>query len=134
MAGDVDHVPALSLTHLGLDGPATIACVAARWQIVQKVHACTERPADRENDRFRDLIDLQILGNLIADDSWQDLRGACVAVFEHRARHEWPPVLATPGSWADGYRTLATETEFIVTDIHDATVIVQSLIARIETA
>jgi Nucleotidyl transferase AbiEii toxin, Type IV TA system len=94
MAHDVDHVPALSLTHLGLDGPATVACVAVRWQIAQKVHACTERPADRENDRFRDLIDLQILGNLVADDSWQDLRSACVAVFEHRARHEWPQLPA----------------------------------------
>jgi Nucleotidyl transferase AbiEii toxin, Type IV TA system len=96
MAGDIDHVPALSLTHLGLDGPATVACVAVRWQIAQKLHACTERPADRENDRFRDLIDLQILGNLVADDSWQDLRSACVAVSNTGLAMSGHPFLQLP--------------------------------------
>jgi len=39
-----------------------VPCVAVRWQIAQKLHACTETFEVGENDRFRDLIDLPLLG------------------------------------------------------------------------
>lgn len=55
MGDEIEHVPAKSLDHVGLTGPDTIPCVAVRWQVAQKLHACTEVFDDRENDRFRDL-------------------------------------------------------------------------------
>jgi hypothetical protein len=42
MGDEIDHVPAKPLDHVGLTGPETVPCIAVRWQIVQKLHACTE--------------------------------------------------------------------------------------------
>jgi len=61
MGSEVDHVPAKSLAHVGLAGPDTVPCISVRWQSAQKLHACTETLDDRDNDRFRDLLDLQLL-------------------------------------------------------------------------
>lgn len=58
--GEIDRLPAKPLDHLGLDGPSEVPCLAVRWQIAQKLHACTEpaRPDGPPNDRFRDIIDI----------------------------------------------------------------------------
>ncbi len=120
MGDEVDHVPAKSLDHVGLTGPDTVPCVAVRWQIAQKLHACTEILEDRENDRFRDLIDLQLLAELVDDDEWLDVRAACVEVFEGRAKHPWPPTVTVQPSWAAGYRELADATVFSVVDVEEA--------------
>lgn len=132
MGDEIDHVPAKSLDHVGLTGPDTIPCVAVRWQIAQKLHACTETLQDRENDRFRDLLDLQLLRDLVADDEWVGVRAACVEVFEGRAKHEWPPDVTVYGSWDAGYRNLAEETRFSVRRVDDAANAVRQLIARID--
>lgn len=134
MGVDVDQVPARSLDHVGLDGPATVPCIAVRWQIAQKLHACTEQLEDRDNDRFRDLLDLQLLAELIAEEGWPDVRVACVEVFAGRAKHAWPPELTMPDSWRAGYRTLAEDTDFAVVDVADAAEAVRHLIARIDSA
>lgn len=134
MGSEVDHVPAKSLDHLGITGPETVACIAVRWQIAQKVHACTETLEDRENDRFRDLLDLQLLRDLVADDEWADVRAACVEVFDGRAKHAWPPNVTVYGSWDAGYRTLAEETQFSVQRVVDAADAVRELIARIDAS
>lgn len=66
MGQEVDRVPAKPLDHLGLSGPSDVPCVAVRWQIAQKLHACTEAlTAERRNDRFRDLIDILLLWDLV---------------------------------------------------------------------
>jgi hypothetical protein len=130
MGVDVDQVPAQPLDYLGLDGPATVPCVAVRWQIAQKLHACTEQVEGRANDRFRDLVDLQLLADLI--DDWPALRKACIGVFEGRGLHAWPPVLTVPESWIDGYRTLADDMAFEVADVYEAAERVEALIARID--
>ncbi len=134
MGDDIDHVPALSLAHIGIQGPVTVACVAVRWQIAQKLHACTERPADRENDRFRDLLDLQILAQLVDEHAWNQVRRSCVEVFTGRAKHPWPPPISIPPSWHDGYRTMAQDIGFHVTDINTAVSAIEQLITRIDTA
>lgn len=134
MGGEVDHVPAKSLDHVGLTGPATVACIAVRWQIAQKLHACTETFETGENDRFRDLLDLQILGDLVADGEWPGVRAACIEVFEGRAKHIWPPTVTTYESWEAGYRNLADETRFSVVDVGEAIGAVLRLIARIDNA
>ncbi|HTE63062.1 MAG TPA: nucleotidyl transferase AbiEii/AbiGii toxin family protein [Solirubrobacteraceae bacterium] len=59
---EVDRIPARPLDPVQIEGPERIACVSVRYQIARKIHACTEvYPDGRENDRFRDLIDLQLL-------------------------------------------------------------------------
>lgn len=134
MGNDIDHVPAKSLDHVGLTGPDTIACVAVRWQIAQKLHACTEVFDDGENDRFRDLIDLQLLGELVADDEWTAVKEACLEVFGGREKHEWPPDVTVHDSWISGYGSLADETGFAIVDVHAAATAVARLIDRIDSA
>lgn len=132
MGDEVDHVPANSLDHVGLTGPETVPCIAVRWQMAQKLHACTETYSRGENDRFRDLIDLQLLGGLVDDDEWSDVKTACIDVFEGRAKHAWPPDLTVPPSWAEGYRQLAEATEFSILDVEEAAAAVRQLIERID--
>jgi hypothetical protein len=132
MGDEMDHVPAKSLDHVGLSGPETVPCVAVRWQIAQKLHACTETFEHGENDRFRDLIDLQLLAELVDDDELRDVKAACIEVFEGRAKHAWPPILTVPSSWSEGYRALAEATAFSITDVDEAADAVRQLIERID--
>lgn len=134
MGDEIDHVPAKSLDHVGLTGPDTIPCVAVRWQIAQKLHACTEVFDDGENDRFRDLIDLQLLGELVADDEWSGVKAACIEVFEGRGKHNWPPAVTVHESWGAGYRALAEQTGFSVADVAEAAAAVSQLIDRINAS
>lgn len=132
MGGEIDHVPAKPLDHLGLTGPETVPCVSVRWQIAQKLHACTETFDEGDNDRFRDLLDLQLLGALVADPDWAQVRSACIEVFDGRAKHTWPPAVTVPASWDAGYRTLAEQTNFSVLEVDQAAALVAALVARID--
>jgi hypothetical protein len=94
---DREPVPAIDSAEFGLDGPKVVQCLSTRFQVAQKIHAVTERFEDRENERFRDLIDLLLLREIVEDLS--SLRDACIATFEARGKHGWPPQLSvrTPG-------------------------------------
>ncbi len=96
---EYDAVAAKPLDHVGLTGPATVPCMTVRWQIAQKLHACTETFEDGDNDRFRDLLDLQLLETLVDDDGWPAVRAACIDVFSERAAHPWPPPITIPDHW-----------------------------------
>lgn len=89
---------------------------------------------DVSNDRFRDLLDLQLLGNLVDDVAWPAVRAACVEVFDSRESHPWPPTLTIADDWADGYRALAIDTGFTVIDIDHAAAAVRTIIDRIDRA
>lgn len=117
---------------MGLIGPETVPCVAVRWQIAQKLHACTEIFEQGENDRFRDLIDLQLLAGLVDDEEWADVKAAYIEVFEGRAKHLWPPSVTVQPSWAAGYRELADTTAFSVFEVEEAAEAVRALISRID--
>jgi hypothetical protein len=132
MGDEIDHVPAKPLDHVGLAGPETVPCVAVRWQIAQKLHACTEVFNDRDNDRFRDLIDLQLLAALVEDHEWGSVKDACTEVFSGRGKHPWPPTVTVFETWAAGYRALAEETGLAVPDVADAAAAVTLLIERID--
>lgn len=134
MGDEIDHVPAKPLDHVGLTGPETVPCIAVRWQIAQKLHACTEVFGDGENDRFRDLIDLQLLEDLVADDEWAGVKAACLEVFSGRGKHPWPPGVTIYESWVAGYRALAEDLGFSTVDVHDAAAAVARLIERIDRA
>lgn len=104
------------------------------WQIAQKLHACTERLADVSNDRFRDLLDLQLLADLVEDVAWPAVRVACVEVFQSRDSHLWPPTLTIPDDWVDGYRSLALDSCFTVVDVDHAAAAVRAIVDRIDRA
>lgn len=71
-----------SLTALGPPRPDPVPCITIRWQLAQKVHACTD-PLDgmTPNDRARDLPEILILAALVTDDHLPSVSLACRAVF-----------------------------------------------------
>lgn len=128
----IDMVQAKSLGMVNIVGPDSVACLPVRWIIAQKLHACTEVLAERDNDRFRDLLDLLLLEGLIGDAEWPAVRAACVALFDGRGRHTWPPTVTMFPGWEFGYQTLATDVGFEITSAYEAADGVRSLIARID--
>ena len=134
LGDEVDHVTATPLTFIGFNGPETIPCIALRWQIAQNLHAVTHQPTDRVNDRFRDLLDLQLLAQLLDDADWPKVRAACIEVFNGRAQHRWPPQVTIHDGWAHGYQRLAHETNFALIDVEEAADAIRTLIEKIQTA
>jgi Nucleotidyl transferase AbiEii toxin, Type IV TA system len=103
-----------------------------RYQIAQKIHACTEVFADgRENDRFRDLIDLALLRDLV-DDDLARVREACVEIFELRAKHNWPPAVTIYASWPAGFAAMAADIGFFTDDVEVAADELRGFIAQID--
>ena len=106
-AGNADQFDTLTSDALGLVGlPAAVSvpCMTIPWQIAQKLHAVTavlEPP--RVNDRAHDLVDLQLLEGLLPDTELATTRSACIAVFEARAVHPWPPQVAALPHWPSIY-------------------------------
>jgi hypothetical protein len=131
-AHEPESVPALSVSEFGLTGPAEVTCLSLRYQIAQKIHACTERFPDRENERVHDLIDLQLMETLIKD--YDRVKAADIEIFELRSTHTWPPTLTVEPTWPDTYRQLAAELDFPTKDLDDAITRVQALIDRIQSA
>ncbi len=132
-ATEAEEVPAISIEDFGFNGPQWVTCLSIRYQIAQKLHACTEQFAGgRENDRFRDLIDLLLMRDLT--DDLPRVREACLDIFEVRAKHTWPPELVVPESWMRPYALLAGRLNFAVADVTAAAVEVRRFIAAIESA
>lgn len=132
---EIDRVAAFDLAPYGLDGPNDVPCVATRYQIAQKLHACTEVFDDgHDNGRFRDLLDLLLLRGLIEDAALEHLREACVEVFDVRRKQSWPPRLTVPDSWAGPFERLAKESRFEITDVEAAAARVRGMIAEIDRA
>ncbi len=128
-AHEPESVTALSISEFGLTGPAEVPCLSLRFQLAQKIHACTERFPDRENERVHDLIDLQLLEELI--ENYSLLKEACIEVFALRGTHPWPPTVTIEPNWPETYSQLATELNFPIHDIAEAVERVQRLIAKI---
>jgi hypothetical protein len=124
---------AISIEDFGLIGPDTVRCLSIRYQIAQERHACTEVfPAGRENDCFRDLVDLLLLRAL--DPNLVAIRLACLDIFSSRAKHSWSPSLMPPASWSEPYARLAREFEFSVVNLDEAVAAVRDFIAEIDAA
>lgn len=132
---EIDYVKARPLDAVRLEGPERIACVSIRHQIAQKIHACTEVLGDgRENERFRDLIDVQLLRDLQQDDDLRTIREACIEVFDLRGKHEWPPSVNVWPSWAAGFATMARDLGFHTHDVEVAAAALREFIAEIDDA
>ena len=118
-----DVLAAPGLGHFGLPSPEFLLGIALRYQIAQKIHACTDPhdpPAER-NDRARDVVDLLLLRDLAAVDaspSYAQLREACTALFTARATEArtlaregrgWPPRLVAHPHWSNDYDKAARQ-------------------------
>lgn len=127
---EAERIPATDLSELGLDGPAFIHCLSTRFQIAQKIHAVTAPAREgRENERYRDLVDLWLLRALGADPA--AVREACEAVFHSRAMHPWPPEVHVPHHWAEPFARLAADVGLPVSDVHAAAEALRHYIAEI---
>jgi hypothetical protein len=74
----------------------------------EKLHALT-LPRDVENTRVRDLVDLVWFIRYFTFPS-DTLAIACIATFERRASHPWPPTIDTPPeSWNRPYAAWRAE-------------------------
>ncbi|MDA8399441.1 MAG: nucleotidyl transferase AbiEii/AbiGii toxin family protein [Actinomycetota bacterium] len=132
----VEVLPAaVSLAPVQLTEAESIPFLPIRYQVAQKLHACTEDMGEEHpNQRAGDLADILLIEELALDeDQMPDLRDACVEIFGLRGKHPWPPtVLAWPG-WYDIWARLV-ETEQLDYSISDAVARVQDLVNQIDSA
>lgn len=133
---DVETLNAIGIDQFGLEGPERIPCLGIRYQIAQKLHACTAPPLEGrdENLRFHDPIDLILLRGLVAQDGWNAVRLACLDTFQIRGMHSWPPDLVVYPSWPGAFAALAEDQGFDITDVEDAARQVREMIERINAA
>lgn len=126
-----EALPAMDLAVFGLEGPEVVACLPLNLQIAQKIHAMTEAPREegRANDRYRDVADLLILRDLVAD--YGSLRRACEETFRARAQQSWPPTIVIPAHWPGPFARLAGELGLEEVDITRAAAVLQEFIAKI---
>ena len=123
-AGDSpEAVIAPDLAGFGLSGPDELAALAMRYQIAQKIHACTDPhdPPTWVNDRPRDIVDLILLRELVTAEGTPSLAAiaeATRAVFDARAAdartlqrtpRSWPAVAVAHPHWPDDYARAAAD-------------------------
>jgi hypothetical protein len=131
---EIEWLPAIPLTDaFGITGPVDLPCLPLRLHIAQKLHGMTlpPRPGKR-NERFRDLIDLLLMEELVTD--YRGLREACETVFGSRGTHVWPPLLAVPPYWIEPFARLAGDLDLPVGDADAGMVRVRAFVERIVSA
>jgi Nucleotidyl transferase AbiEii toxin, Type IV TA system len=139
-AGNADQFDTLTSNALGLVGvPAAVAvpCMTIPWQVAQKLHAVTTvLEAPRVNDRAHDLVDLQLLEGLLPETDLLPTRSACIAVFEARAQHSWPPKVAALPHWPPIYSSALEGLDHLglAATVEDAAGAVRRFVERIDAA
>lgn len=131
---EVELVPAIALGDaFGITGPTELPCLPLRLHVAQKLHGMTlpPRPGKR-NERFRDLVDLLLLEELVTDHA--GVREACEQVFHVRGTHAWPQPLEAPPHWAEPFARLAQDLELPVADMDEAMARVRAFVDRIRAA
>jgi len=128
----VEYINVLRLDPVGLPSPEPIPCLSLPYQVAEKLHACTD-PLDGErvNDRVSDLMDLILIRDLSPDLDLADTKRACMAVFNERSTHPWPPAVSPSLQGEQLWNALVADTGFIITDLTDAAHRVNALIAEI---
>jgi hypothetical protein len=135
MGSERDRVNAIPLDALQVPVPTAADCVSLRYQVAQKLHACTEVFLEgRENDRFHDVMDILLVEDLLEDVGLARVREACVDIFAVREKHAWPPTVVVYDSWRAPFAALARENGFTPEDIEQAAAALTALIAAIDAA
>jgi hypothetical protein len=133
MGRELDRVEATPLDQLQVPLPEAANCVSLRYQVAQKLHACTEVfDEGRENDRFRDVMDVLLVEDLLHDIGLRRVREACVDIFTVRGKHTWPPTVTVYDSWRVPFAALARENGFTPEGIDEAAAALAALVAAIE--
>lgn len=133
MGGEFDRVKTSPLDALQVPLPETATCVSLRYQVAQKLHACTEVfDEGHENDRLRDVMDILLVEDLLLDVGLVRVREACVDIFTVRGKRTWPPTVTVYDSWRVPFAKLARENGFTPEDIEEAVAALTTLIAAIE--
>jgi Nucleotidyl transferase AbiEii toxin, Type IV TA system len=139
-AGNADQFDTLTSDALGLVGVSaavSVPCMTIPWQIAQKLHAVTAAlQVPRVNDRAHDLVDLQLLEGLLPDTDLLPTRSACIAVFEARAQHPWPPQVAALPHWPPIYSGALEGLDHLelAATVEEAAAAVQRFVDRIDRA
>lgn len=144
-----EHEPLVApdLKSFGLPSPDHLFGIALRYQIAQKLHACTDPHTDPEcaNERPRDLVDLLLLRDLVAREgvpSPRDLRDAGAAVFAARKDdaeqmglrgRDWPPAVVAHDHWAADYADAAAKGGLEIS-LSEAVAHVQAWVDEIDSA
>lgn len=116
---EFEMVQALHFPDYAFGFPEYLPCLSLYAQGAQKVHGMTRPSTDAwTNDRFKDLVDLLLLCELIDDAA--AFRTTCERVFAVRGTHPWPPPIDAPASWREPFRVLAEQVGLAVTDIDEA--------------
>jgi hypothetical protein len=81
-----------------------------------------------ENDRFRDVMDMLLVEDLLYDVGLARVREACVDIFTVRDKHIWPPTVTVYDSWRVPFAALARENGFTPAGIDEAATALTALI------
>jgi hypothetical protein len=126
---------AIDLEPVRLEGPTALPFLPLRYQIAQKIHACSEPSTDAyPYDRVRDLVDLDLIEELsVRDEHLPDIKAACVEIFESRAMHAWPPRMRSGPGWNQLWDRLS-EDERLEMTLDEALASANAFVARIDSA
>lgn len=135
-ADEYDLVTATDLADLGFAAGTSVRQVlSVRYQVAQKLHACTTPRVDgKPNDRAHDLVDLALLEDDVRAHL-VEVRAACVEIFEGRGTTAWPPVVSPEPDWPAQYAKAADGLDGVVpATLGDAVNAVGALVADIDAA
>ena len=116
-----------ALERLGFPAPGRVPLMPLEHQIAQKLHAVTG-----DDDRVRDLVDLQIiLSN--SDVDLHETGKVCERLFAYRQKQPWPPAVTARAGWEEGYAAVAEELH-VLQRLDEAVEWTNALIASIRDA
>lgn len=97
---------AVELERVRLAPASEVTVLGVHYQIAQKLHACTEVPAEGANPRVHDIYDVLLLADIAEEHGLHLTRVACEDTFAHRGRHSWPPILPDWPDWRQLWESL----------------------------
>lgn len=96
----LEQIPnAVDMDKVQLGPAADVVVLSVHYQIAQKLHACTEVPAEGSNPRVHDIYDILLLAGIVENARLAQTRAACEDTFTHRGKHAWPPPLPVWDDW-----------------------------------
>lgn len=99
------------VSELGIPVTSPVRCITLDVQVAQKIHACTNPRVLAAENRARDIMDIVLL-DILAQIDVQEVRTACIRIFEQRGEHAWPPTIDVPPAWMVELKSLASDQHF----------------------